>query len=882
MADLSRYAAKRDFDKTPEPSGADGVEAGGSIFVVQKHDATRLHYDFRIAHEGVLKSWAVTREPSADPSVKRLAVRTEDHPLAYAEFEGTIPKGSYGAGEVEIWDKGTWTPLIEPGHGFEKGHLEFTLSGARMKGRWHLVRMKQDRARKPGSRATPRGNWLLIKGEDEAAEAGDGAAAGVAEAVEEQPGPRSPVARLASLRRQASPTLRSPAFAASSGTVPAFMPPALAVSVPRTPRGDGWLHEVKLDGYRIQVATLPDRAVLRTRNGLDWSDRFPAVAAALARLGRRAVLDGEIVVEDQQGRSDFSALQRSLKGEGDQHGLAYWAFDLLELDGEDVRKLPLVERKARLEALIDGLDPAIRFSVHFDDDGALLERHACRLGLEGVISKRAADPYPSGRSGSWVKAKCRSSQEFIICGYTLQGNDRGALGALLVATGEAGALRYAGRVGTGFAGEASAELLQRLAPLRIEKPPFPAMPANERGRSVIWTRPELVVAVDFPAWTGSGLVRHAVYKGLRDDKTGEPVPRDADPAPPLPQQEAAEELQPATRTGREERSRGRWPSQRKARAGRAIVAAPDTSDAAGGPSTSPRARLKAPSRQRKGTPAMAALTHPDRVLWPESGVTKQQLADYYSAIWPWIEPHVAGRPLALLRAPDGVGGQSFFQKHAWSETESLARTLPDGSEVMSIETLEDLLMLVQFSALELHPWGATVAEPELCDQLIFDLDPGEGVDWPMLQRAALALKETLEGERLTSFAKLSGGKGIHVVAPLAKPAPWEIAKPYAHALADRMAKAEPARFLSTMSKKARTGRIFIDYLRNGRGSTAVAPYSTRARASGSLAMPISWAELAKVAGADAYRVATFDVAAFQRRSDPWASFRTTTNRLPDS
>jgi bifunctional non-homologous end joining protein LigD len=839
MGDLTAYAAKRDFGKTPEPAAEPtGERRGKAVFVVQKHDATRLHWDFRLEHEGVLKSWAVTNEPSLDPSIKRLAVRTEDHPLAYASFEGAIPEGSYGAGLVEIWDKGEWVPMIEPEAGFEKGHLEFGLNGARMGGRWHLVRLKGDRRARAG--AAPRENWLLIKAADEFARADPERPAGAQAAT--TPGSRA--AKAARARDEAS------------AATPGRMPFALATSVAHTPSGEGWLHEVKLDGYRIQASLSKGEVRLDTRNGLDWTHRFPAVADALRRLSERKpgrhVVDGEIVVEDEQGRSDFAALQKALKTGADPARFAYWAFDALLIDGEDIRSRPLVERKRRLQALLAGAGPVLRYSEDFTEDGPLLERHACRLGLEGVVSKRAADPYPEGRTPSWVKSKCRNSQEFIVCGFTRQNGTRGPLGALLVAVQEDGKLRHAGRVGTGFDGADAEELMALLKPRIQARSPLEKPPHDGRGRDVTWVRPGIVVEVSFAAWTGHGLIRHGAFKGIREDKTDDVVLKDADAAgkagPAHERQEAAMVEKPIK-------------------------------DAV----LSPKARLRAmreSAASERGDDGPVKLSHPEKALWPSLGVTKRRLADYYAAIWPRIAPHLVGRPLALLRCPDGVGGPSFFQKHARSEIEGLARTLPDGEEAIVVSELDDLITLVQFSALELHPWGATIDAPEACDQIILDLDPGEGVEWSAVKAGALTLKAMMEADGLTSFVKLSGGKGIHVVAPLWEKADWDAARAYAKSLAQRAAKAEPQRYVASMAKQARTGKIFIDYLRNGQGSTAVAPYSTRARPGGGVAMPVSWGDLHDVKGPEAWSIATIDAKAILASPDPWSDFRMTKNALP--
>ena len=823
---LEAYRRKRNFAATAEPKGAAPV-ADSNIFVVQKHDATRLHYDFRLALDGVLKSWAVTRGPSLDPGEKRLAVAVEDHPLEYADFEGTIAKGEYGGGSVIVWDNGTWTPVGDAHRGLKKGHLEFELHGGKLNGRWHLVRMHG----KPGEK---RENWLLIKGDDEFARPRDDAdilesqpqsvktGRTIDQLEGEAPGWSSKTGKIekpagAAKRDRNRPRRMGPDLSALKGAakapLPGFVEPMLATLAKSPPAGDRWLHEIKFDGYRIQARIEAGEVTLSTRRGLDWTKKFgDAVPDALRNLpARTALIDGEMVVENASGVSEFSLLQADLS-EGRLDRFAYYAFDCLHLDGYDLRAVALTRRKALLNTLVgDGGGP-IRYSSHFEEDGKLVLQRACALGLEGVVSKASQSIYVSGRGKSWVKSKCSARQEFVIGGYVPSSTGRKAIGSLALGVYDGGALRYVGRVGTGFTSGVAEALFAKLDAMRVRSSPFAKPLTTAEARQVRFVRPELVAEVDFRGWTGDGLLRQASFQGLRDDKPAREIVRET-----------------AMTTN----------------------AAPER------PKTS------------------VTLTHPDRVYWPEAGVTKEGLADYYAQAWPFMKPFVVGRALALVRCPDGIGGQTFFQKHAWKGLNRNIVLVKDPAEpeaLISIRDFDGLMALVQSAALEIHPWGSTVSDWERPDMIVMDLDPGEDVAWTSVIAAAEEVRGRLKNAGLAAFVKTSGGKGLHVVAPVKPKAEWPAAKAFTKGIANSMAADSPDRFVSTIPKARRHGKILIDYLRNQRGMTAVAAYSTRARPGAAVSMPLAWEELAPEIG-PAYFTIRNAPARLSSVADPWADFR---------
>lgn len=826
---LETYRQKRNFKLTPEPEGK--LAAGeGKAFVVQKHDATRLHYDFRLEMDGVLKSWAVTRGPSLVPDEKRLAVHVEDHPLDYGDFEGTIPKGQYGGGTVVLWDRGTWSPIGDARKGYAKGHLEFELAGEKLTGRWHLVRMHG----KPGEK---RENWLLIKGDDEFArgeadidileERPESVKTGrsLEEVAENADAKRSKPRKARKATAKPKPDaaveeVQAPDLSRVKGAKKAPMPdviePMLATLVSSAPTGEKWLHEIKFDGYRLLAHIEAGRVKLLTRSGLDWTKRFgKGVLAALQDLPLgAAIVDGELVVETASGATDFSALQADLSA-GRTDRFVFYVFDLIYLDGYDLRSLPLIERKTLLEKLVPPGEGVVRFSAHLDESGAMVLQHACRLSLEGIVSKRRDAPYRPGRGKTWVKSKCSARQEFVIGGYVPSTVSRKAVGSLALGVFEEGKLQHVGRVGTGFSAEVAEFLQTRLERLRTDEKPFDnAMTADER-RGVRYVRPELVAEVEFRAWTADGHLRHASFRGLREDKPASDIVREA-----------------------------------------------------------PKAEAKAPKPQRR----TVKLTHPDRLYWPDEGITKEGLANFYADVWRFMAPYVVGRPLALLRCPSGIEGERFFQKHAWKGLNANIVTVPDPADPdedpwVSINDLDGMMGLVQSAALEIHPWGSTVADWERPDIIILDLDPGEDVPWPAVLDAAQEVRQRLVDAGLNPFVKTSGGKGLHVVAPLKPSAEWPEVKAFTKSLAEAMASDSPDRFVATISKSKRRGKILVDYLRNQRGSTAVAPYSTRARPGAAVSTPISWEELDPGIGPAHFTVSNLPARLAAMRADPWEEFR---------
>ena len=794
---LETYHKKRDFKVTPEPRGRVHRAAGGQ-YVIQKHAARRLHYDLRLELDGVMKSWAVTRGPSLVPGDKRLAIHVEDHPIEYNTFEGTIPEGEYGGGTVLIGDQGRWYPDGDPNASYAKGRLTFTLEGKKLKGQWHLVRMR------PQGQKQRQDTWLLIKSHDEAATTPHDpdiledeplsvvSGRSIEEIAEGRGGRRvwrsnrniaakekrtklvdktatrakrtgSAVARRSNARaRRAAPTRKAKSTGKSkTDPLPDFIAPALATLRADAPTGAGWLHEIKLDGYRIEARLDRGEVRLLTRKGLDWTGKFPNIAAAVANLpADTALIDGELVVEDAAGISSFSALQSDLKA-GRRDRFVYYVFDLLHLDGADLTRLPLLDRKAalaRLQAKAKRNGP-IRLSEHIEETGSLVLQRACQMQLEGIVSKRRDSPYVSGRAGSWIKTKCSNRQEFVVIGYAPSSVLRSAVGALIIGYRERGKLRYAGRVGTGYTHEVAKDLWRRLHPLRIARSPIDPPPPQERGRrDIVWVEPKVVIEASFRDWTADHLVRQAAFKGVREDKPAEEVVRETAPMP-----------------------------------ARASVARKTSK-----PTAQPRARAPGRGGRSSGGKEGVRLTHPDRVYWVDVGVTKQDLADYYRAVWDWMAPHVVGRALALVRCPEGTKGQCFFQKHASAGlNEKALRTVIDskGRQVIGVDDLEGLLSLVQAGVLEIHVRGALLERLEVCDRIVFDLDPGEGVDWPAIVAAAREVRERLAALKLESFVKLTGGKGLHVLLPI-EGADWESAKAFAQSIALAMAADDPGRYVA--------------------------------------------------------------------------------------
>ena len=859
---LSTYRAKRDFAKTAEPSGeAAAPAAARHRFVIQKHDATRLHYDLRLELDGVFKSWAVTRGPSLDPHDKRLAVEVEDHPLDYGDFEGTIPKGQYGGGTVQLWDRGFWEPegKKSPDDALESGDFKFTLDGERLHGSWVLVRIKNDRS---GGKRT---NWLLIKHRDEHAREGDenvvlsedrSIASGrsmseIAAGTGRGPTPfmlagtaaADPHAIWNSNREEAAkPARRRPRKAAipapsAAAPMPDFIEPQLCENVERPPAASGWAHEIKFDGYRVQLRIADGRVTVRTRKGLDWTGKFEAIARQ-ARSLPDGLIDGEVVALDEHGAPDFAALQAALS-EGETDDLVFYAFDLLFDAGMDLRPLPLAERKARLAAIVAGQKAGpmsvIRYVDHFETGGDAVLKSACRLSLEGIVSKRLDAPYVSGRTDSWTKAKCRAGHEVVVGGWS---TTAGAFRSLLVGVHRGDHFVYVGRVGTGYGAGKVKQLLPRLEALAAGSSPFTGIGAPKREKGVTWIHPELVVEIEYGGWTDGGMVRQAAFKGIRDDKpaaeveTEEPAPAETVAVPP-----ANARMRPAAKPAR-------------GKAGKAVVMG-------------------------------VMISNADKPLWPDAldgkPVTKADLARYYEAVGPWLIRHIEGRPCSIIRSPDGIAGETFFQRHAMPGTSNLLELVTvfgDRKPYLEIDQVAGLAAVAQVGAVELHPWNCLPHQPEVPGRLVFDLDPAPDVPFAAVIAAAKAMRERLDDLGLVSFCKTTGGKGLHVVTPLAvskgSAVTWPDAKAFARDLCTRMSKEQPERFLVNMAKKLRGGRIFLDYLRNDRMATAVAPLSPRGRPGAPVSFPLTWPQVK--ADLDPQRYTLRTVPALLGKTKAWADY----------
>ncbi len=852
---LSEYQRKRDFSKTPEPAGAavQATPAHERSFVVQKHAARRLHYDFRLELDGVLKSWAVPRGPSADPGEKRLAVHVEDHPLEYGGFEGVIPEGNYGAGASMIWDRGSWIPLDpDPQAAYAKGALKFELDGQKLHGKWALVRIAgRDRGR--GHGGNERENWLLIKERDAAAVPGSGdqivadnpLSAATGRTIEEVAadrdriwGPNGEERATGARSRQSRPEPTHPEPAGIAGAKKARMPadprPLLACAAGAAPDGPEWLHEIKYDGYRLLAQLQDGRVRLLTRNGLDWTQKFSALAGRFAELpASTALIDGEVVALEPDGTSDFGRLQDAIANERTE-ALVFYAFDLLYLDGWDLRGAALEDRKAALTALVpaDG-DGALRYSDHQIGRGPDFFRHACGYHLEGIVSKRRDSTYRAGRHDSWLKIKCDNREEFVVIGFSDPAGGRQGLGALLLGYYDPeGELHYAGRVGTGFSDALLGELRQRLDRLAQTTRPVKELPKGAVVKGVHWTRPELVAEIRYAGWTSDAVLRHAAFLGLREDKSPKEV------VLPMPS------------------------------------TTPPPEAAASAPPASPPAPVKI-ARDGSAVFKGVRLTHADRVLYPCEGLTKLDLARYYADVAGWALPHLRDRVLSLVRAPSGVGGELFYQKHAGAAVPAAVRRIEiDGEVQLAIEDLDGLLSLVQIGVLEIHPWGSTIDKLEQPDRITFDLDPDEGLAWQRVTEAAIETRGVLAQIGLESFAKTTGGKGLHVVVPLAPRLGWDEIKAFTKAVVEDMAGRHPEHYTANQLKRMRRGRIYLDYLRNGRGATAVGAYSTRARPGATVSTPLFWDEVEAGIRPEGFTVATLRSRLAALKSDPWAEIGT--------
>ena len=862
---LSTYRAKRDFSRTAEPSGELPVVKSRKLrFVIQKHAARRLHYDLRLELDGVFKSWAVTRGPSLNPQDKRLAVEVEDHPLDYGDFEGTIPAGEYGGGTVQLWDRGYWEPVGErdPQAQLSKGELKFSLEGGRLGGSWVLVRMKRDR--EGGGK---RNNWLLIKHRDEYARDSAAMEKLIAEdrsiasnrrmadiAAGKGAAPKAFMLAKGSTKSNAvwhshkhsdepAPAPKKKAARKRRSTLPEFIEPALCKLVDRPPAGAGWGHEIKFDGYRLQLRVEDGVATLRTRKGLDWTEKFSATAAAAAKLPD-CIIDGEAAALDDNGSPDFAALQAALS-EGDSSNLIFFAFDLLFLDGDDLRRVALRDRKAQLQRVLDAArdrSRLIRYVDHFETAGDAVLNSACRMSLEGIISKQLDAPYHSGRHGEWTKSKCRAGQEVVIGGWT---HEAGQLRSLLVGVHRGEHLVYVGRVGTGFGRDKARQLMSRLKPLASTTSPFGGENAPRDARDIRWVKPDLVAEIEFAGWTGAGNVRQAAFKGLRADKPAEEVVTEK----PAPARSTALAEPKATKRKTTCAKTSATPSKRASTQGSVVMS--------------------------------VTISSPDKPLWPDANdkrpVTKLDLAHYFETVADWMLPHLVGRPCSLIRAPDGIGGQQFFQRHAMPGTSNLITLTEvegDRKPYLQLDRPEALIAVAQTAAIELHPWNCREGSPDIPGRLVFDLDPGPDVSFDAVIEAAKELRTRLDALGLVSFCKTTGGKGLHVVTPLdasgKKAVTWPQAKGFAQAVCGQMAQDRPDRYLINMSKKLRGGKIFLDYLRNDRMSTAVAPLSPRARPGATVSMPLTWSQVKS--GLDPSRYTLRTVPALLRKTDAWQDY----------
>ena len=890
---LEKYREKRNFGITPEPRGGRLKKAVKRplSFVIQKHAASHLHYDFRLELDGVLLSWAVPKGPSYNPADKRLAMQTEDHPLEYGSFEGIIPQKQYGGGTVMLWDRGTWVPKVDPKAGMAKGSLKFELHGEKMRGNWALVRTRSEKyGGKSGKQA-----WLLIKEKDAFAQTNG--AAPVVEAAPNSVTTGRTLEQIAEAKanvwqsnRSVKENVKAGAVAiekpvakrqargkgrqnlpegAKEAPLPATLSPVLATLVDEVPVGDNWMHEIKFDGYRMVCRIERGKARIFSRSGREWTDVLGPLALEVAKLPvRSAWLDGEVCALDANGKTSFQALQNALSTPG--AALTLFVFDLMYIDGYDLRNVVLTERKRMLREAIGATSGSIRIGPEVTGSGDEFFKQACKLGFEGAICKRLDSLYREGnRSREWLKVKCLQRQEMVIGGFTEPQGSRAGFGALLLGVYEDGALRYAGKVGTGFNDRTLTDIYAMLKKLEQREPAFVNPPRGYEAKGAHWVKPELVAEVAFTEWSNDGALRHPSFQGLRVDKKATDVIREK------PMDITPDEEPPAAK-----KSGRTTPAARK----RAVAEKNVSSRAA--PATTSTERAVATAATASAKPAAGtriagvAISNPDKLLFPEANLTKRSIAEYYEFIAPWILPHIAKRPLSLVRCPDGWSKQCFYQKHADKSVNSAVARIPvhEGageSTYMGADSAQALVALVQWGVLEMHPWGSKQPHLDRPDRLIFDFDPDEGHGFEHLVSAVTLLRTLLEELGLRGFLKTTGGKGLHVVVPIRPTLGWEHAKGFTRAIADFMVRTFPDRFTATVSKAKRKGKIFVDYLRNGEGATAVAAYVVRSRANAPVATPIHWEELEQDVRFDFFNVRNIRERLARPGNDPWAEFATT-------
>lgn len=815
---LRDYQRKRDFRRTSEPAGSEAQAAAGDLYVMHKHAASHDHFDLRLEQDGVLRSWALPKGPSLQRGEKRLAIEVEDHPIEYGSFEGTIPKGEYGGGTVMLWDVGSWHVTGK----CDDDQIDFALDGGKLQGRWTLVRSRP----KPGTRSRNK-QWLLIKRGE-----GDISPAQAHERSISSGRSMAEIARGVDPDAHDTPPTAANIAGARLKRMPETFAPQLATRADDAPEGEDWVHEIKFDGYRVVVHLNDDKLRLVSRNGLDWTRRFASQAEHLKRLAAtEAILDGEMVALGADGASDFGALQDQISAR-DTGRLILQLFDLMYLDGHDLTSATLIERKAALQRLLraSGFEQSgpVRFSDHVVGNGPAFFQHACEMGLEGAMAKRADARYSSRRSAAWLKLKCTNHEEFLVGGFTRPAGARKGFGALLLGVRDGDSLRYAGRVGSGFSDRQLQELHARLRESQLAKSPFAEDVPDAKGAS--WVSPEVVVEVEFTERTREGRLRHPTFRGVREDREASEISVSAEPA-------AVEPRAPA------------------AKASRAKTRPQDSGDVVEG----------------------IRITHPERIVYPEAGITKLELARFYAEIQDWLLPQLANRLLSLVRCPQGSHETCFFQKHL---TASQAKKVPrqpfdqsgGARQYAYVQSIAHVIALVQAGVLEFHPFGSQVNDPEHPDLMVFDLDPSPGVPWEEIVRTARELRQRLDALKLASFVRTTGGKGIHVVVPLQPAGDWDEVKAFSKAFSDQLAADDPTHLTTILSKAKRRNKIFIDYLRNARGATAIASYSTRARPGAPVATPIRWDELNATLRPDQYTVANLPRRLAALKADPWGDF----------